>query len=354
MGNLYDTLFKNFDVKKLTNLYNGSIRYNKGDAYDLDKDYLVFKDIKGQYLPKYTINGLDIYVVPGKDLQNYLDKAPDGQYSEGLWGSKGFNVDSNYLMVKNKDNETFSLIPQGRNISNLYDYYVETPNSPLNVSKIVDAARNKVSVNNRLQYYNHNPYNKFIGGDPDEVRRKFWKHDAIMDHAADSIANVYGIDPDGFKNRMNYEGFVDTSVNFNNGNGNLHGYELLHAPISKFNKDHLFGLDYGAYFIKEGLARLKGNEKWKNTDFTNEAGIKTPHAEGRTVIDNMGMMAAVLKYMTDKAKSDFPGRTQDEYDIYGQAYYNRGETGGKNWVTNGAKESPKFKYYYKKIKKNKK
>jgi len=47
MGNLYDALFKNFDIKKLTNLYNGSIRYNKGDAYDLDKDYLVFKDIKG-------------------------------------------------------------------------------------------------------------------------------------------------------------------------------------------------------------------------------------------------------------------------------------------------------------------
>lgn len=354
MGNLYDIFFKNFDVKKLTNLYNGSIRYNKGDAYDLDKDYLVFKDIKGQYLPKYTINGLDIYVVPGKDLQDYLDKAPDGQYSEGLWGSKGFNADSNYLMVKNRDNETFSLIPQGRNISNLYDYYIETPNSPFNVSKIVDTARNKVNVNNRLQYYSHNPYNGYIGGDPDEVRRKFWKHDAIMDHAADSIANVHGIDPEGFKNRMNFEGFVDTSVDFNNRGGNLHGYDLLHAPISKFNKDHLFGLDYGAYFIRKGLAKLKGNEKWKETEFTNEAGINTPHAEGKTVIDNMGMMAAVLRYMIDKAKSDFPGRTQDEYDIYGQAYYNRGETGGKNWVKNGAKESPKFKYYYKKIKKNKK
>lgn len=345
MGNkISNLILQNIDLDKLRRQFVGYQRYMSGDAYTLDNDRLIFKNIKGQYLPKYTINGLDIYTVPGEDLVGYLDDS-------GLWSNQNINKDNNYYMVKNRDNETFSLIPAESNISNLIDFYLDSPVSPNNGFDLVDGAQNDVNTQKRINYYSNHPMNGFIGGEPDEVRRKFWKTEAIMDHAADSIAEVYGIDPAGLKNRMNYEGFVDRTINANNSGANLHGYNLLHAPIGKLNKEHLFGLDYGAYYINEGLAKLLGKEQWRQTDFINEKGVHTPHAEGKTVADNMGIMASVLRHDLDQAKSDFPGKTQDEYDIYSQAYYNRGESSGKTWVENGAKESPKNKYYYKKVKK---
>lgn len=354
MGNLYDTLFKNFDIKKLTNLYNGSIRYNKGDAYDLDKDYLVFKDIKGQYLPKYTINGLDIYSIPGESLYEYLDKpTQDQQYSVGLWGTKDFNKDTDYLMVKNPDNETFSLIPNGRNISNLYDYYMYSPTSPRKGLDLFNVIMNNNNVNNRLNLLNTTVVPGYIGGSPQDVRRKFWERDIIMRNAVDSIANEYGIDPDALRYRIDNEGFTDRVVKDMNNNKysqeQLHGYRLLHTPL--YEGEHLFGLDDGTTYIRSGFAKTKG-ENWHNKESFID-GRTVQQSVGHTIADDIGLTAAVLKAFMDKAKEDFPNISEYDKNRYGQAYYHRGAAGGKNWVKRGAKSEKNSPDAYRYKKRNK-
>lgn len=196
---------------------------------------------------------------------------------------------------------------------------------------------------------------RYIGGKPDEARAEFWRQEPVMQHSVDSIANRYNIDSDMLKYRIDKEGFTDEQISFRNyaltdknakaealkyGSPEslvIRGYDLLNSgeyPEAHWNN---FGLDDAATYINNGKVNII-NEKWGDTDpFVNEKGRTTYPAQPKTVADGFGIVAAHLKYFKDLAKKDFPNASDTDLNRYALAYYNRGETGGKEWVNSGAK-----------------
>lgn len=177
----------------------------------------------------------------------------------------------------------------------------------------------------------------YIGGDINKSRAEFWRQEPVILHAVDSIANRYGIDSSALKDRLDKEGFVDNQIRVRN-NPNLvsyRGYDLLHTMNTISGIEH-FGLDDVATLIEQGKVKPI-NEKWWDVSFTNEKGRQTHGAHGNTVADNIGLMAATLKYFTDEARKDNPNLSDYDANRYGLAYYNRGVSGGRKWVNNGAK-----------------
>lgn len=177
----------------------------------------------------------------------------------------------------------------------------------------------------------------YIGGNTNKARATFWKQEPVIQHAVDSIANRYGIDSSALKYRLDKEGFVDGQIKVRN-NPNFEsyrGYDLLHTMNTISGVEH-FGLDDVATLIEQGKVKPI-NEEWWDVDFTNEKGRQTHGAHGKTVADNIGLMAATLKYFTDEAKKDNPNLSNYDANRYGLAYYNRGVSGGRNWVDSGAK-----------------
>ena len=204
---------------------------------------------------------------------------------------------------------------------------------------------------------------KYIGGKPDEARAEFWRQEPVLQHAVDSVAKRYDVDPELVKYRLNHEGFVDHNIqNRNNaiksGNQNRipRGYRILNdfvpngAGVSEFGLD-----DYGTY-LKEGKIKLTGKQLYERPNgfeymtpqyyvgfsrdgepYTNEKGRQTNPATGWDNATNFGMVAAGLKYFKDKAKKDFPNVSDEDLNRYSLVYFNRGETGGRKWVKSGAK-----------------
>lgn len=215
--------------------------------------------------------------------------------------------------------------------------------------KIRKNIRTLRAVGNTLRAYQLNKQTKnikptYIGGTTDEARAEFWRQEPVMQHAVDSIANEYGINPEALKYRIDREGFTDNVIYQRNyavkhpnqlDVNKYRGYKLLHSPEFRSGVEH-FGLDDVGTMIFNGDVKPI-NENWYDGEFTNEKGRTTKYAESDDAAGNIGLTAATLKYFNDKAKSDFPKASQQDLDRYGLAYYNRGASGGKKWVENGAK-----------------
>lgn len=190
----------------------------------------------------------------------------------------------------------------------------------------------------------------YIGGSTDEARSKFWKQEPVLNHAVDSIADRYGINPLALKQRINHEGFVDHMVYTRNkdlkeGKSIDRGYKLLNDNLDNktfYNtKGELypgyalgfqgFGLDDAPVYINNGQTKLI-NENWTMGDEINEQGRRVFPANGLTVADNIGITAATLKGFRNAAKKDFPNASSKDLDRYGLIYYNRGIGGGRNYI----------------------
>ena len=192
----------------------------------------------------------------------------------------------------------------------------------------------------------------YIGGDKDAARKAYWEEAPIIKAATDSIAGRYGINPELLRSRLNKEGFTDSAINIYNGiNTNVDadnrniirakvlGYPYLHSEGEHNIGIQRFGLDDGATYINSGLAHLI-NESWNDGEFTNEKGRVTNAANGASVLDNMGIMASLIRGFRDQAAKDYPNATPEELDNYANIYYNRGITGGRNYINNGNGSTP--------------
>ena len=184
---------------------------------------------------------------------------------------------------------------------------------------------------------NGNPIkHDYIGGTTKESREKYWKQSPIVRHAVDSIANEYGINPNILKERLSLEGFVDDNIRNNNNDIDAFTYRALHRPTTAAEAFTLFGLDDVATMIDEGKVKLI-NEKFYTTNNINEKGRLVHTANGHTPLENMGIMAATLKYFRDKAKKDFPNASSKYLDKAASIYYNRGAAGGYKYLKNKKK-----------------
>ena len=185
---------------------------------------------------------------------------------------------------------------------------------------------------------------QYIGGTTQEARDKYWKQAPIMSHAVDSVANLYGVNPESAKKRIESEGYVDAMINENNGillhpEFNKHrnprdnmGYAELHSDVGHGTDGFVnFGLDDVHTYIDEGKVKPR-NERYSLEVNTNEEGRLVNTARGKTTLDNIGLTAATLKYFTDLAKSKYPYFTQHQQDVAGNTMYNRGADGGTDYI----------------------
>lgn len=179
----------------------------------------------------------------------------------------------------------------------------------------------------------------YIGGTKNQARAEYWRQEPVMQHAVDSIAGRYKISSDALKYRLDREGFTDLQIKERNAavtnrKSIPRGYKILNSDITN-------GLDYGLddarTYIDSGKVKLI-NENWYDAeDFLNEKGRTTHPVNGATTADNIGIMAAHIKYFRDQAKKDYPNASDYDLDRYSMAYYNRGIGGGRKWVKDGAK-----------------
>lgn len=182
----------------------------------------------------------------------------------------------------------------------------------------------------------------YIGGTPSEARDKYWQQDNEMRILTDSVASRYNLNPDLLRSRMDSEGYTDSRIAENNidvktgSNKALTGEALFHSQTLPVDAIHEFGFDDVATYINNGTVSLI-NENWGDGQFENEKGRTTHAASGHNYSDNIGIMAATLRGLREVARKDFPNASEADLDRYAQAYYNRGITGGREWVKRGAK-----------------
>jgi len=190
----------------------------------------------------------------------------------------------------------------------------------------------------------------YIGGTRQQARDKYWQTDNEMYMLTDSVARTYGINPELLRSRMDKEGYTDERIKdinyeYDVARGRKHrdspfravlGEKLFNSEADSRTASEEFGLDDVATYINNGRVHLI-NETWGDGQFRNEKGRWTNIAIGNNYSDNIGIMAATLKAMRDQAKKDFPKASEAELDRYAGAYYNRGFTGGKNYVKAGGK-----------------
>lgn len=186
----------------------------------------------------------------------------------------------------------------------------------------------------------------YIGGTPSEARDTFWKQDKVMSDAVDSIADRYGISSAALKNRLNHEGFVDNAIRRLNGEDKYHpaqsGKNLLYSD--KYDGFGHFGTDDVGSFIKNGDVKLI-NENWYSDDAENEYGRPTVYANGATVADNIGIVAATLAAFKKEAKEKYPNFTDHQAEVYANIRYNRGKTGASNYFKKKGFGEYDFKEY---------
>lgn len=163
-------------------------------------------------------------------------------------------------------------------------------------------------------------------------RTQFWGQYPEMGQAVDSVANVYGINPGMLRSRLDREGPVDEEIKLHNmyfdSDPTLvrNGKNLFNASVPAGYGPKRFGLDDVGTMINEGKVKLKG-ENYSTGDFTNEKGRQTLAASGDTFADNVGLMAATLRYFKDVAAQRHPDLSDYELNRYASGYYNRGPYG---------------------------
>ena len=151
-----------------------------------------------------------------------------------------------------------------------------------------------------------------------------------MSHGVDSIANEYGIPPSLLRERLEKEGFIDAMIKQNNKKIISGNYQTLSGRAPKNSGFHLFGTnDSGDYIKRDKVHPI--NEEYTLRSNTNEFGRTVNTADGKAHKDNIGIMAATLKYLREKAKSDF-NLSGNLLDAATHLYYRFGPTGGKEIV----------------------
>ena len=226
-------------------------------------------------------------------------------------------------------------------------------NNPI-ITNMYIGAHPAIALGEHLQNERYNAENRskfsYIGGTTAQVRKKLWQVKPKIKAAVDSVANAYGINPQLLKDRLDVEGFTDRIIKGNNNaylnpvdikNDFLRQQALVGAPEDSilYNPRYsqaameAFGTDDAGTLIKEGKVKLI-NEKWKDGVGINEKGRSVNPAEGITNLDNIGITAATLKYFRDEAKKRNPKLTGRHLDEAAGIYYNRGITGGQNYLNN--------------------
>lgn len=169
---------------------------------------------------------------------------------------------------------------------------------------------------------------RYIGGNTNEARQKYFDTDKEFTDSVKVIAKRYNINPNLLASRMAKEGPIDRAINYyNDTNG-------------KFDRREVHGMDWGlddtGNNLNEGIITLK--EPYLNyydEEFFNEKDRKVNSVYSPDWNFGISATAAELKYRRDEMKKRFPNLSDEQLDAAASAAFNRGTYGATKYIKQG-------------------
>lgn len=169
---------------------------------------------------------------------------------------------------------------------------------------------------------------RYIGGNTNEARQKYFDTDKEFTDSIKVIAKRYNINPNLLASRMAKEGPIDKAINYyNNTNGEFDRREV-------HGRD--WGLDDTGNNLNEGIITLK--EPYLNyydEEFFNEKDRKVNSVYSPDWNFGISATAAELKYRRDEMKKRFPNLSDEQLDAAASAAFNRGIYGASKYIKQG-------------------
>jgi hypothetical protein len=176
--------------------------------------------------------------------------------------------------------------------------------------------------------YQNGGKRRYIGGNTNEARQKYFDTDKEFTDSVKVIAKRYNINPNLLASRMAKEGPIDKAINYyNNTNGEFDRREV-------HGKD--WGLDDTGNNLNEGIITLK--EPYLNyydEEFFNEKDRKVNSVYSPDWNFGISATAAELKYRRDEMKKRFPNLSDEQLDAAASAAFNRGIYGASKYIKQG-------------------
>lgn len=169
---------------------------------------------------------------------------------------------------------------------------------------------------------------RYIGGNTNEARQKYFDTDKEFTDSVKVIAKRYNINPNLLASRMAKEGPIDKAINYyNNTNG-------------EFDRREVHGIDWGlddtGNNLNEGIITLK--EPYLNyydEEFFNKKDRKVNSVYSPDWNFGISATAAELKYRRDEMKKRFPNLSDEQLDAAASAAFNRGMYGATKYIKQG-------------------
>lgn len=169
---------------------------------------------------------------------------------------------------------------------------------------------------------------RYIGGNTNEARQKYFDTDKEFTDSVKVIAKRYNINPNLLASRMAKEGPIDKAINYyNDTNG-------------KFDRREVHGSDWGlddtGNNLNEGIITLK--EPYLNyydEEFFNEKDRKVNSVYSPNWNFGISATAAELEYRRNEMKKRFPNLSDEQLDAAASAAFNRGIYGTTKYIKQG-------------------
>lgn len=204
--------------------------------------------------------------------------------------------------------------------------------------KIINGENANKVFNEQEEFKDRNNYNddgskkyqnggkrRYIGGNTNEARQKYFDTDKEFTDSVKVIAKRYNINPNLLASRMAKEGPIDKAINYyNNTNGEFDRREV-------HGRD--WGLDDTGNNLNEGIITLK--EPYLNyydEEFFNEKDRKVNSVYSPDWNFGISATAAELKYRRDEMKKRFPNLSDEQLDAAASAAFNRGIYGASKYI----------------------
>lgn len=169
---------------------------------------------------------------------------------------------------------------------------------------------------------------RYIGGNTNEARQKYFDTDKEFTDSVKVIAKRYNINPNLLASRMAKEGPIDKAINYyNDTNGEFDRREVHGSD---------WGLDDTGNNLNEGIITLK--EPYLNyydEEFFNEKDRKVNSVYSPNWNFGISATAAELEYRRNEMKKKFPNLSDEQLDAAASAAFNRGIYGATKYIKQG-------------------
>lgn len=166
---------------------------------------------------------------------------------------------------------------------------------------------------------------RYIGGNTNEARQKYFDTDKEFTDSVKVIAKRYNINPNLLASRMAKEGPIDKAINYyNDTNG-------------KFDRREVHGSDWGlddtGNNLNEGIITLKEPYlSYYDEKFFNEKGREVNSVYSPNWNFGISATAAELEYRRNEMKKRFPNLSDEQLDAAASAAFNRGMYGATKYI----------------------